>query len=325
MDEQLPHQQAFLLDRLLNSKDQKASRSALLGAKKKMGKIGLTDASAQALLDQLITDGLIEVHMRGKGISYHINNPGIEFRRTLPAAPENPAAPLKPAPKPPKSPEVDDATEQVQGFRKAFLLWQLFAADNFTLQKTPANQFDKRVKEDLDISAATANRVRASLAAEGLIEIVRNGRAESYRLTQAGQSSAITLEQHPHLPLPFNRNTLEKLRSAILASGGGSAAHTKPKQELASDLSEAAFEAFQYLRREKFSHTPLVPIYAVRRRIAELYGPDAATHAVLDEPILELWRTGRVRIIPISHLKDSTDDQRADSIGDASQTLFYME
>lgn len=304
MDDQLVRQRAYLLDRILKSPDHKAARSIVLGALKELGKAGLDIPKAQEVLDQLVAGGHVNLHKRGNGASYVVTDLGLEYRKTLPAVAHAHVD------------AQDDANPAVQGFRKAYLLWQLFAAKEFTLQKGQANRFPKVVTQDLEMNAVTANRQRAALIEQGYIEEVKSGPALMYRLTPSGRKMVGTWDQHPSLPLPLTGSTLNEFRSAVRESGGTSV-HVAAEVKAAppTDLSEAAFEAFQYLRRERYSHTPLVPIYAIRRRVAELFGPESARHDVLDEPILELWRQGRVRIIPISDLRDSTEDQRADSIG----------
>lgn len=325
-DESAPRreQQAYLLDRILKSPDRRSGQSAILGAKKEREKIGLDDASAQKILTQLVADGHLTERKRGKTVSYTVTEQGVGYRTDLPTiAHEAKSARRtgKPAPV-----IIDQANDKVKGYRKAYLLWQLFAASDGILSMAQANKMPLVVKQDLEVNPALANQVRAELVSEGLIKEMKEGRSRSYRLTQAGRKMAVALEQHPVMPLPLTGRVLAELKSALATAGAEPGATDQlPKRSLPSDLSETAFAAFEHLRREKYSHTPLVPIWAIRRRIAELYGTDAATHEVLDEKILDLWRKGRVRLIQISEFRNSTDDQRADSIGDDSQTLFYME
>ena len=69
----------------------------------------------------------------------------------------------------------------------------------------------------------------------------------------------------------------------------------------------------------------MVPIFEVRRRVGELLGPQAARHDVFDPRIRDLRRSGRLRTIAISDLRDATDEQLAESIKGINQTLFYLE
>ncbi len=311
MEDQLAAQRAYLLDRILQSTGGKSARSTVFGAKKELKNVGFEGERPQEILNQLVADGHVTEFKRGKSASYQITDQGVAYRKTLPA----------------NSEDKDEANDALKGYRQAFCLMQLFMAENYTLQKGEANRFPGLVKADLEMDANKANRLRASLTEQGYVEEVKSGQARIYRLTPSGRMLVATLDQHPSLLFNLTGKKLADFRSAIRESGEFAdplRAEVK-SQALPLDLSEAVFEAFLYLHRERYSYTRLVPIYAVRRRIAELYGNEAARHDILDNRILDLWRQGRVRIIPISDLRDSTEDQRADSIGDSSQTLFYME
>jgi hypothetical protein len=45
----------------------------------------------------------------------------------------------------------------------------------------------------------------------------------------------------------------------------------------------------------------------------------------LDEPIRELWRRGRVRMVALADLTRATSEQLNDSIPGVHETLFYLE
>src|SRR5262249_37074808 len=87
----------------------------------------------------------------------------------------------------------------------------------------------------------------------------------------------------------------------------------------AQELAEAVLAEFQELHQEKYGRSGLVPIYEVRRKIADRFGPNAARHDVLDEVISHLWRQGLVRMTAISDLRDASEDQLDDSIQGDSQ------
>ena len=316
MESQLVSQRAYLLGRIRKAPGHKRSRSDLFGAKGEMAKVGLDQSSGQKLVEELVAEGHLAEHKGGKGVSYVLTEAGAAYAGTI-----------SPPPPPRLVDKEDDPSPDVHKYRRAYLLLQLLVPRGGSLPKGTVNKIEKSVSDDLELSPATANDVRATLIGEGLVERIKEPRTESYRLTQEGRALLGTLKQHPTMLMTIRGGVLNDLRAlaGAAAEGGSVAPAPEPKSPRAEDLSQAAFEAFQELRRERYSHTTLVPIYAVRRLIAERFGSDAARHDVLDDAILELWRRGRVKIIPISDFRDSTEDQRADSIGDASQTLFYME
>jgi predicted transcriptional regulator len=304
MEAQLVNQQAYLLDRILQSPDRRGSRSAVLGAKLEMKELGLDAKAAQAILDQLVTAGHLTEHKKGKGISYSVTDAGAQYRTSLLV--------------------VEPEPEPVDKYRKAFLLLQLLCADGHTVEKGAANRFGKLVTEGLELTPKIANDLRAKLTKQGHIRFVKDAKPQLYKLTPSGRKLLGTMDQSPALVLPVKGSILNELRTLARDAEGAPEA-TKPTAPRPENLSQAAFEVFQELRRERYSHTTLVPIFAVRRLMTEKFGPDVTRHEVLDDAILDLWRQKRVRIIPISDLRDSTEDQRADSIGDSKQTLFYME
>lgn len=308
MEAQLVSQQAYLLDRILQSPDRKGSRSAVLGAKGEMKELGLDVKAAQAILDEFVAAGHLTEHKKGKGVSYFVTDSGVGHRKSLVI--------VEPEPSP------------VDGYRIAFLLLQLLSADGHTIEKGAANRFAKAVTEDLELTARIANDLRAKLTKQGHIQVVKDGKTPLYRLTPSGRKLLGTMDQNPALALTVKGNILNELRALARDADAKPEAPpmaTKSTEPRPENLSEAAYEAFMELRRERYSHTTMVPIFAVRRLMTEKFGSDVTRHDVLDEAILDLWREKRVRIIPISDLRDSTEDQRADSIGDSNQTLFYME
>jgi hypothetical protein len=91
------------------------------------------------------------------------------------------------------------------------------------------------------------------------------------------------------------------------------------------DLPEIIFREFQGLAREKYGHTGLVPIHEIRQRVAERLGPEFAHHDIFDEKVQQLRQQRRVRMIPISDLRQATPGQLNDSIPGVNETLYYLE
>jgi hypothetical protein len=91
------------------------------------------------------------------------------------------------------------------------------------------------------------------------------------------------------------------------------------------ELERTILEIFQELLREKFAHTGLVPIHALRRAIKERVGDHAGRHDVLDEKIKGLWSGGKLNLLPINDATGVTAEELSDSIRGAQETWFYLE
>jgi predicted transcriptional regulator len=98
-----------------------------------------------------------------------------------------------------------DAVPEIAVRQRAFLLDQLVRVAGAKLSKGDANHaIPAAVKRELGLDAATANRLRAEMVAEGLLAMERPNRVESFQLTDPGRAY---LEQHRHdvPPLPQGR------------------------------------------------------------------------------------------------------------------------
>ena len=70
----------------------------------------------------------------------------------------------------------------------------------------------------------------------------------------------------------------------------------------------------------------LIPVHEVRQAVANKFGAEAANHTNLDEHLHSVWREGNARLVPISDLRDSNPDQRANALsGGADKTNFYFD
>jgi len=120
---------------------------------------------------------------------------------------------------------------------------------------------------------------------------------------------------------------LTAARGIGVSSPGAVASPPRESQAVpnAAELEQAVMEIFRELLRERYSITKMVPIHEVRAKIHSRYGEDAASHAVLDVTILNLWRGKQVRLISLEDAGAATLAQRQDSIPGVGETLFYLE
>ncbi len=91
------------------------------------------------------------------------------------------------------------------------------------------------------------------------------------------------------------------------------------------EIERAVMDAFEELRREKYSMSGMVPIHEIRQRIRERVGADAAGHEVLDEAMQRMRRAGRLRLVPLTDQGNVTPEQMQDAIPGEGETLFYVE
>jgi hypothetical protein len=245
-----------------------------------------------------------------------------------------PAAPsFKPTPAP-----ADEAmiTEELREAQKAYLLLQLFDADNQTLTRGEANKFrDLRKSAKISLSfakAAVPNYRRERLAEMGYLKVTP-GRTISYTLLPDGRDYLAACVRHlGHNDFKFTIKG--KTLNALIAAASEPSfrtepAPTKPISEQvipdAAQLAEAVMAEFEDLCRERHGRSGLVPIHEVRQRITERFGAAAGRHDVLDEVILALWRDKRVGLEGISDLGSATEQQLNDSIPGVGNTIFYLE
>jgi hypothetical protein len=81
----------------------------------------------------------------------------------------------------------------------------------------------------------------------------------------------------------------------------------------------AAAVADKVLELAPQSRDGLVPIHEVRRQVP------AADRAAFDDAVRQLWREGKVRLVPLSDLSKATRQQLADGIPGVNETFFYLE
>lgn len=314
--QRLNQQQWFLLNQLLEATpDHRLGKGE---ANRKIGavvrrELDLTPTNAERLRQELARDHYIKI-TPGRNVTYELTDAGREYLQTLDPYPSEP--------------ETEPVSDSVRRYQTAHLLLQLYRAPDQTLSRGEANR--RLGPVDLELSPQAANKLRKKLSHDGMVQILKGSRSESYRLTPAGEGFLATLEHYPTASISLNGRQLNALLAMVRAaapqradeSGRTLTPSTVPNSE---ELARAAYAEFEELRRERHSHTGLVPIHEIRAGIAAKYGPEAARHDVLDEPICELWRQGRVRMVAITDLGRVTPEQLNDSIPGVHETLFYLE
>jgi hypothetical protein len=91
------------------------------------------------------------------------------------------------------------------------------------------------------------------------------------------------------------------------------------------DLTAAILAEFETLLQERHGHQGRVPVYELRRHVADKFGPEAARHDRFDPVVKQLRQQNRIRLVSISDLRDATPEQLNDSIPGMNETFFYVE
>jgi predicted transcriptional regulator len=286
--------------------------------------LGLTSAEANRVREALAREQHLRIAHTGKSATFELTDQGRALLQTLvPYAPPPSRGVLNPP-----------ADVNMARWRKSYLLLQLLQAEGQTRSQAEANRLDTLGRRRLQLNAATARHLRHQLAAEGLLRVARDGRQESYALTDAGRLHLGTLDFYDSDTHPYTFRLQGRLLNQLLEAARETAkqfetpagtASVGPATPPAADLAVAVLEVFADLRREKYQMSGMVPVHEVRQRIRAKYGEEAARHAVLDDVILGLWRGGRLRLASISDQGRATAEQLQDSIPGVGETLFYLE
>ena len=84
-------------------------------------------------------------------------------------------------------------------------------------------------------------------------------------------------------------------------------------------------EALAELKSEKYARQDLVPVWELRRSIAEVYGSETASHEFFDRLLKDMrWRKV-VRLVAIGDRSDATLEQMDESIPGEEEDLFYIQ
>jgi predicted transcriptional regulator len=308
------HRKAFLLDQLLQATpDHKLIRRE---ANKKIGavvkrQLRLDAATANRVRDELAAQGFIRTTKKGQVVTDELTDEGRVYLQRL----EKPVLPSRLGP-------AKVINENLRQYVKPYLLLQLLLAKDRCLMMGKANRFTVVGKNYLSLTPANARPIRTEMATEGLIDIEPQGRSERYRLKEAGVAFLACHDQYPANKVHLSVEALNALLRAARVSTTAPAPTYAPRP---ANLADAVLAEFEDLRREHHGHTGRVPLYQLRERFAAKYGPEVARHDVLDEPILQLWRERRARLVSLSDLQKATPEQLNASVPGAGETLFYME
>jgi predicted transcriptional regulator len=278
----------------------------------------MPDLEANRVREALAAAGYLRMRRTGRSVTVELTDEGRQYLQSLPryTPPGSGRSPVRPP-----------ADARMARWRESYLLLQLLKAEHQTLPQREANQFDTLGRKYLELNAATARQLRRQFAAEGLLTVERDGRQERYTLTDRGRLHLGALELYEAAEFRLKGDVLNRLLEAAReAAKQFEATAAEPRASPPpARLTDAVWEAFQDLRREAHHRTGAVPIHEVRRHVRSTYGDEAARHDVLDEVILGLWRSGRIRLASLFDPGKATAEQLRDSIPGVGETLFYME
>lgn len=176
--DQRVHQRAYLLQQVMESPEHQLAKGKANRFPRAVSReLDLTPTLANTLRDELVGEGHLRTLKKSGSIVYELTDAGKAHLQTLER---------RPIPEGRKPSREGPVSSEVHLARKTFLLFQLFEADNQTLEQKAANRFREPGRKHLDLKASTANRLRREMADQGLIQLTRNGRNAVYKLTQAG-------------------------------------------------------------------------------------------------------------------------------------------
>jgi hypothetical protein len=207
--------------------------------------------------------------------------------------------------------------EKLLEYQRALLLFHLLAAPNRTLAKSDANKkLTSATKKSLDLTTSAANEIRDQMTAEGFLERLVGKRSVRFRLADKGLAMLAAQEQYPTLDIRLKGREFNALLAAVRELARD---WQRPGQELATpsipeDLASKILGVVQELQRERAGYSQLVPIYEIRLQVAKKWGAAAASHDVFDEEVKLLWREKKLRMVPISDMRDGTAEQLMHSI-----------
>jgi hypothetical protein len=112
------------------------------------------------------------------------------------------------------------------------------------------------------------------------------------------------------------------LKTAGGGTGGTAVRDVAPLSVPLSD--DALLDEARVLLRDRHSHTGLVPIFELRRRVKMQFGDLAASHEELDGRLRRLRREHRVRLVSISDRSQATAEQLSDSVPGEDEMFYYV-
>jgi len=206
----LTHQRAYLLQQVMEAPEHQLAKGKANRFPRAVAReLSLSPGLANQLRDDLVQEGHLRTLKKSGSIVYELTQQGKDLLGTLPqrSTPEG----RKPSREAPVSNEVQLA-------RKTFLLFQLFEAPGQTMEQKEANRFREPGRKFLDLRAGTANRLRKEMADQGLIDLKKDGRNATYKLTQAGVEFLGAKSNFPETEFTVHGRILNELLEAARMS-----------------------------------------------------------------------------------------------------------
>ncbi len=334
--------EAFVLNALARAPEQKINRAdldAAFGGKPKLSVkelarthpdvlvfrdqqcLKLNPASTIAVLTGLVINKDVEVHQEGDSESYILTSAGSDRLATL----RNKWPVLPPSGKPSGA-----SNETIGRGREAFLLIKMLEAQDNIMDQvaTQSLSYPKPIK----LNHATAWQVFAQLVESGYLQSSWNSNEGHYALTAKGQRYLTTLSFDSLGEVKIKGSALTELlqtarNHAAVAQEPVPSVHPQELRPAPTtdELEAAVMKIFGELLRERFTVIGMVPIHEIRREVRARFGPQAASHAVMDELLLHLRRTKKAKLVSIDDRSGATQEQLQDSVFAVGETFFYME
>jgi DNA-binding PadR family transcriptional regulator len=307
-----------------------------------LARLGLEEGAVEACLQKLRQENHVTFKERGGGKgSYTLTSAGAAYCGTLPA----------PATADNLPPLIND---RLLPYQKSFMLLQLLKAKDRVLTRGQLNQkLDTALAKGslgfarlpegvgeaarLKLDQSTVDWLLERLAADRAITKQNIGQSARYHLTDQGVELFVASDQYPfagkRLVLTYEEFNaiLAAVREAIPRSFGENAQKEPSAPSVGTNdegkglTAELVLQELEELQRERFSAGGIVPVYALRRRLCEKYGAEAAGHDLLDPLLKRLRREKRLRLTAIGDRSQATEEQLADAVPGDNETFFYLE
>jgi hypothetical protein len=325
--------QANILHRLKGRKEQRLSQRDFEKAAEAIKKqLGADSTAIEQAVETLLRDQYVSRTARG---TYKLEEKGADYLSQLDPDPV------------PLAPEINEATLPYQ---KAFVLMQLFCAEDYSMPQGQLRQklssaaarnalLFARMSSDPPVNPdrPTMDWVVHQLVQSEDVKLQKSGQGARCTLTARGQESLVATDQHPSLEFRLKGKQLNALREPIRLAGptatpmperldqpAPSAAVVSPVTQ-PSLTTAAVLEAFEELRRERFARNGIVPVFELRRLLIARHGAEAGSHAALDPLLKQMRREKQLRMVAIGNLSQATTDQLDDSVPGENETFFYIE
>ena len=179
---------------------------------------------------------------------------------------------------------------------------------------------------------AGATGLSENEVADALSHLVDSGHAAdvmvrgkvAYRLGQPGHSQPLAPAKSPTAPAKQPLPTRSAASSRQSAPARQEATKKLPATvPVAKHV--AANMASEMLASPEFARDGMVPIHALRKRIAEKHGPEMASHAVLDKALKELRFNQNLGLIAVSDYSLLSHQEIDDSVPGLNETFFAIK